>query len=1065
MIATPAGRTRRTLDVLASRQPREVPAGNVAEDDVGELDASLESDGCARPLLATLRVDSALLVLDSTPMTRHLGHRALRHSVALIASAALIVAYGGLPAQGSEETSASASAQSPAPAPTPQERARKERAIVGWAGLTQDAPLAGARVRIFTATGRDITKRLTGFSPTAPCKGDAAVMCTQTYGVVHIPLIAEVPAGAILAVSGGSILGKKVKGALRVRLDVEDGTVHHPTVTLGSTVMLALETDGMTTKEAHRRTLAALGLHRGYSVGFSERHDTPLLDHPGVVTAFTQMGAAAAVEATVKSAIRHPGSKASWLTRAETSRPSRNPRDFEWTAAGVGKWAAGQLAGGIVGAMGGQAFSLFLGAVGFNPEADRMQKLEQDIEAAMSRDFASLRQEMNTGFETISNLVNTQGSAAACQDAKNLVSTGVGQIVSSLSTSDYQEAWNDYVTAVLDASVSQAPVEALFSQMSGWSPATGSQIGLKAYQNAFSPVNGIVSSTSIAAAWQQDLQCLKGSAGDSTQSPLITAKSWPTTDSGSAVVPVSVQLGTYYTGVAARGALLDAVFAAFVQSCGARPAVDGTCPTGAKGAQRITTNDTWSKVYKTGCSISPSQQVGCAGVNYYATLAGSLISPVADGLALDYRSGNWWSMAQVGVDNLVTLGSTVDSARWDLDVSSEACMWLSLAVPNCPSDFALPSRAQMDALVATQATVKALGSLASINLVGMPSTVNASPTTTYADVLHSWYSYHPSSDMGANAACGPSRATAFNNLGVQRSAPLPGVLMGFAQPGGDGATCTGSWGPLIQETTTEVGCPASFGAGDFSGPMWNIHGDGNASDKWFSRDSYQGNSLAMGFGHAQPSTGNSCAGWAFVAPVSLSDWWALLPTGDPANVAATPVTFPAIQQYILDGTTTSSSGYFEPIRGYPHDPSNNAGWEVSPNDGFYAAVRYVGKPGVSPFRADISSNAVALWGSAVPAGFGVYVDTLVVRHGGWEPFLFQDSSSSANETVCPTWDLGQSACGADGHFVATMPGEVAIDLTATSPKSTMATGHTYLDTASALPAVTRRTHLLGDLTG
>ena len=137
---------------------------------------------------------------------------------------------------------------------------------------------------------------------------------------------------------------------------------------------------------------------------------------------------------------------------------------------------------------------------------------------------------------------------------------------------------------------------------------------------------------------------------------------------------------------------------------------------------------------------------------------------------------------------------------------------------------------------------------------------------------------------------------------------------------------------------------------------------------------------------------------------------------------------------------------------------------MSPNDGYYAAVRYVGNPAASPFRADIASNAVALWGSTVPAGFNVTLGTLVVRHGGWEPFLFQDSSSSANETVCPTWDLGQSACGADGHFVAVMPGEVTIDLSATTPKSAQATGNASAEAASALPAVTRRTQLLGRLT-
>ena len=45
------------------------------------------------------------------------------------------------------------------------------------------------------------------------------------------------------------------------------------------------------------------------------------------------------------------------------------------------------------------------------------------------------------------------------------------------------------------------------------------------------------------------------------------------------------------------------------------------------------------------------------------------------------------------------------------------------------------------------------------------------------------------------AACESSRGPCFNNLGVQRAAPQAGALMGFAQPNGDGATCTGSWGP------------------------------------------------------------------------------------------------------------------------------------------------------------------------------------------------------------------------------------------------------------------------------
>ena len=532
----------------------------------------------------------------------------------------MICAAASSPAHAWELASSSGSSASASASAAPavaQVRKQDGRSIIGWAGLTQDAPLSGARVRIISVTGADITKQVTGFSAGTSCTGAAKVMCTQRFGVIHIPLLEKVPAGAILVVSGGSILGKKMTGSLRVRMEFKDGEVQHPTVTLGSTVMLALEKTGLGSRESHRRTLAALGLHRGYSVGFSERHDSGLLDMPGVVGAFTRLGAAGAVQATVRSALAHPREKASWLARAEKVPAPRAPRDFEWTASGVGKWAAGQLAGGIVGAIGSQAFSLFLGAVGYDPQADRLRALQDAIEKEMDKGFADIRNEMNTGFQTLSNLVNTQGSAAACQDAKNLVSTGVGQIVSSLSTADYQEAWNKYVTAVVDETPSQSNVQALLSHMSSWSTATGSGIGLKAYQNAFSPVGGIVSSTSIAAAWQQDLQCLRGSAGDATLSPLITAQSWPTTDdTASPVVPVSVQLGTYYTGVAARGALLDAVFAAFVQACGTRPTADGTCPTGAKGATTITTNDTWSKVYKSGCDISPSQQVGCAGVNY-----------------------------------------------------------------------------------------------------------------------------------------------------------------------------------------------------------------------------------------------------------------------------------------------------------------------------------------------------------------------------------------------------------------------------------------------------------------
>ena len=988
-------------------------------------------------------------------MTRHRRTQAFRRASAVVASAALILAGASVPAQAAEQASQSTTAASA----TPQPRMHEERTIVGWAGLTQDAPLAGGRVRILTAFGLDITERVTGFSPTAPCKGDAAAMCTQKYGVIHVPLIAKVPAGSVIVVSGGSILGKKMRGSFRARMDVERGVVRHPTVTLGSTVLLALEKAGMGTQQAHQRTLAALGLHRAYSLGFSERHDSPLLDKPGVVDAVARVGVAKAVGATVRSVLRHPGKKAPWLARAEKATVSTNARDFEWTSTGVAKWTAGQLAGGIVGAIGGQAFSLFLGAVGYNPEQARLLKLQKALEAEMEQGFDSVRQEMNTGFQTISNLVNTQGSAAACQDAKNLVSTGVGQIVSGLAASEYQEAWNAYATAVLDETLSQATVEALFSQMSGWSPTGGSQIGLKAYQNAFSPVNGVVSSTSIAAAWQQDLQCLRGSTSDATISPLITAKSWPTTDTASPVVPVSVQLGTYYTGVAARGALLDSVFAAFVQTCGTRPTVDGACPAGSQGASTITTNDTWAKVYKPGCAISPSQQVGCAGVNYYATLAGSLIEPVGDGLALDYRTGNWWSVAGVNVDDLYQEGT-----GWNFDVSQQACEWRTLmGWSDCPTDFALPTRAQMDALVATQTTVRPLGSTVSINLVGMPSAVNpASSTTTYADVLNSWYSYFPSAAMAANPACGPNRGTGFTDTGVQRGAPQLGVLMGFSGPSAGGATCTGSVGALIPETILEIACPVAFGAGDYTGPKWNIHGDGNESDLYYTRDDYKGNSLAMGFGYPQPGSGSSCAGWAYVDPPSLSNWWALLPTGDPANVAATPITLPAIQQYLLDGTSTASSpGSWRGVAEYPHDPSDYGDWQVNPVGGYYSAVRYVGFPQYSAFRGDINANAVALWGNGVPLGFDVGMGSLVVRNGGWQPFLYEDSSSSANQTLCPQWDLGQGACGGDGHFVAVMPGEFALNLTTigTSGAQTTATA----TAAAAVPAVARRARLVGRL--
>ena len=964
-----------------------------------------------------------------TPMTH--APRSLGRAIALIAVSSALAS--GLTWTAAAQAAPVPAAAAPAANATPA-AAVSESVLLGWAGLTQDAPHVDGRIRIFTADGGDVTAQVAGIMPPTSCVGVDSPLCTQSSGVIHVPLVKPLPAEALVVVTGGSLGGKTVTGSLRAKVRVVDGKPEHVTVTLGSTVHLRLLNRGMSTRGAEGRTLAALGLHPDRSIGFTERHDAATLDRPGVIAALGRMGLNEAVDRTVASAIRRPGKKAAWLAHAE--RASAPQLRLSPGMSSALNWVGGNLASGVVSGLGGKALNVFLGWVGYDPDGDRINAAVKQIEDQMHKEFSILQKEILNGFSSLTDLVSAHETALACQASRNLVSNGITAFQSSIDQStNYSAAWDAYVTAIADENASPASVKILLQEMSKWSPGSMSKIGQVTYRNAFSPLSGAVSSTSIAAGWQADLQCLQGTGG--TISPLIADTTWPAWDGKGSGMPISVQMGTYYSGVAARGALLDAVFASFVQTCGAAPTATGDCPTGAKGGSpSVSTDDLWSKVYNPKCDMSVAQQVSCSSVNYYATISNALISPVLKGTAVDFRNGNMWSMANVHPSDF--LATDPDSqGYWDFNADDETCNWQKTqGVTNCMYGYQVPTETVARTLLAGPATVSPIGSAGQINSVGMPSTAGPSNAVTYADVINNWFPSSPSRAQAAGTACGTSFGTNFPAFGVQRGLPAK-TLMGFGPGSGSTADCTGSYGILLAGDDWESVCPTTLGAGDFSGPEWNVHGDGNASDgTWADKEDYKGNSLSMGFGAPQPSAGGQCAGWVYVDPPTLSNFWALVATGDQPDVAATPVSHLSLKQLFLDGTQTAESGVVAMGGGTisGHDPDNYPSWKVNPLGSYYAGIRYAPNDGTCRFRDDIVTNAIAIWGAGIPLCADVTVPTLVYRttQGGF-PYLYQDAWSSQNETTCPVWDQGGDSCGADNSFIA-QPSE-SVDLAPTSSPS------------------------------
>jgi hypothetical protein len=913
---------------------------------------------------------------------------------------------------------------SPTPAASKPPAAGAERLLLGWAGLTSDAPLADARIRILTSAGRDITKQVTGLTTPADCGASKSDLCTQGLGVIHVPLRKPLPANAEVVVTGGTLNGQAVTGSLRARARVVQGKPEHVTITLGSTVKLRLLKAEVAPRVAERRTLEALGFHPARSTGFTERHDAATLDRPGVIAALGRMGFRGAVDATVESALKRPGTKAPWLRAAEKVTAPQT-RDVNPVEGGALKWVGTNIGSGILSGIGGKALNLFLGWVGYNPDNDGINKAVTEIEGQLDKDFSALQKDILTGFSDLTDLVTAHATATSCQANRNLVSNGISSFETAIDlSSNYTAAWDAYVTAITDENSSPASVSGLLQEMAKWSPASMSKIGQVAYRNAFSPLGGTVSSTSIAAGWQADLQCLSNSAG--TVSPLIADTAWPTWDGQGSGMPIAVQLGTYYTGVAGRGALLDSVFASFVQACGAAPTSTGTCPTGTtNGAASITTEEMWAKVYNPKCQIGVTQQVSCSSVNYYATIANALISPVPQGTAIDFRNGNMWSIAKLRpsefhylVDNFGPSTSHVSAFASQTGRSS------------------LATRSQAMTLLAPPASVAPVGSAARVDNVGMPTTIGPTSATTYADVINLWFPSSPSRAQAAGAACGTSLPTNFSGLGVQRGVPID-ALMGFAPGSNRSADCTGSYGVLLAEPVVESVCPTTLGAGSYSGPKWNVKGDGNASDgTWADKEDYQGASLTVGFGYPQPTPGGACAGWVYVDPPTLSNFWGLSPTGDQPDVAASPVQVAALEQLLLDGTQTGPSGSasLADATDSGHDPDNYPSWKVNPLSSFYAGIRYAANDGTCDFRDDVLRNAIAIWGSAVPTCADVLVTTLVVESTqGDDGYLFQDAWASQNATTCPPWDRGSAECASDNTYLATSSSSVTLGSTPPAP--------------------------------
>jgi hypothetical protein len=452
----------------------------------------------------------------------------------------------------------------------------------------------------------------------------------------------------------------------------------------------------------------------------------------------------------------------------------------------------------------------------------------------------------------------------------------------------------------------------------------------------------------------------------------------------------------------------------------------------------------WAKVYNPRCQIGVTQQVSCSSVNYYATIANALISPVPQGTAVDFRNGNMWSMA-----NVVPFGLYNKPLPDRFDVDQQTCAWqASLGVTDCQSGYEIATRAQASTLIAPAESVTAAGSAARVDNVGMPTTVDPSSATTYADVINLWFPSSPSRVQAAAAACGTSLATNFSALGVQRGAPT-GSLMGFSPGSKYGADCTGSYGVLLSEMIsesemiTESVCPTTLSAPDFSGPSWKVIGS-LLYDNTARKEDYQGYSLSMGFGYPQSSPGGSCAGWVYVRPVTLSNFWGLSPTGDQPDVAASPFGVSAWDQLLLDGTQTGTSGSasLADATDSGHDPSNYPKWLVNPLTSYYAGVRYA--PNATneyacTFRGDIVSNAIAIWGSGIPACADVTVPTLVVRATqSDELYLFQDAWAGQNATTCPTWDRGSAECASDNTYLATSSSSVTLGSTPAVPTGSAA---------------------------
>lgn len=353
--------------------------------------------------------------------------RSADRRVVTLAAAAAVAAAAVLSLAGSAAAAASAPAK-----------------ISGKAAVAGDMPLAGAKIRFYDATGRDITRSVIGRAPLATCPADFApgAGCTGRSGsfrVLRKPLAA---ARRMTATGGrtGALREQAFTGTLQ-RLATGNSGWNDPSISFLTTVAaVAKQQDGSRTlTELGRKLRRLLGLPGTFRFGFDAVNSSNLVDGSKVLVNAQTGGGFDAYVAQTATRVRNSETGLD----LKTSGFSFMPQIFLTGLAKLQEWGVSMAKGIPSGVGSGAGSALFAWAMSlFSPQATRPATAEDT--AAIRQDLRGVAEalstsklEMNSRFDALSVALEKLGNSVECEGAKTRYTTLAASLAETASNIDY----------------------------------------------------------------------------------------------------------------------------------------------------------------------------------------------------------------------------------------------------------------------------------------------------------------------------------------------------------------------------------------------------------------------------------------------------------------------------------------------------------------------------------------------------------------------------------------------------------------------------------------------------